>query len=286
MPASTLGNWQREFSRWAPYEKRVVVYHGSQQERRTSGPTATCETRTSSSRPTRGGSARPARRTAPILEPRALGPRRFGRRSQFEEPGTLPRSRHLRRLGARSRTVLSGTPIMNRPLDLLSLLLFLMPDLFRDCRVTDRLEEVIAAMDSVGGVKKLRELLAPFCLAAGEAGRAAVAAAEDAAHQIGRARFKAAQAYLSVVGKTKEYGSDQHLFTALRKAANHPLLLKLDKYSDEQRRCVAFGVVYAGFFGAQADLQRVKTNLNRDDFSIHCICAGVDAGVKGPVLEA
>ena len=59
----------------------------------------------------------------------------------------------------------SGTPIMGTGRsDLLSLLLFLMPDLFRDCRVTDRLEEVIAAMDSVGGVKKLRELLAPFCL--------------------------------------------------------------------------------------------------------------------------
>ena len=41
------------------------------------------------------------------------------------------RSKRLRALRAKSRTILSGTPIMNRPLDLLSLLLFLMPELFR-----------------------------------------------------------------------------------------------------------------------------------------------------------
>ena len=170
--------------------------------------------------------------------------------------------------------MLSGTPIMNRPLDLLSLLLFLMPDLFRDCRVTDRLEEVIAAMDSVGGVKKLRELLAPFCLR-----RVKQDVLQSLPPKTSHVRSveldsKQRKAYLSVVGKTKEYGSDQHLFTALRKAANHPLLLKLDKYTDEQRARVARECVYAGFFGAQADLSRVQSELaSYDDFSIHCICA-------------
>ena len=274
VPASTLGNWQREFSRWAPYEKRVVVYHGSQQER----------AHLRADRDVRN--AHVILTTYTWWEREACEEDRAFFRSNapwahvvLDEGHNLrnpdaSRSRHLRRLGARSRTVLSGTPIMNRPLDLLSLLLFLMPDLFRDCRVTDRLEEVIAAMDSVGGVKKLRELLAPFCLR--RVKQDVLQSLPPKTSHIRSVELDAKQrkAYLSVVGKTKDYGSDQHLFTALRKAANHPLLLKLDKYSDEQRARVARECVYAGFFGAQADLSRVTSELESyDDFSIHCICA-------------
>ena len=41
-----------------------------------------------------------------------------------------------------------------------------------------------------------------------------------------------------------------------------------------QRARVARECVYAGFFGAQADLSRVTSELaSYDDFSIHCICA-------------
>ena len=48
----------------------------------------------------------------------------------------------------------------------------------------------------------------------------------------------------------------------------------MDKYTDEQRARVARECVYAGFFGAQADLSRVQSELESyDDFSIHCICA-------------
>ena len=145
VPASTLANWQREFARWAPYEKRVVVYHGSLEERLL----------------LRYG--QDVKNAHVILTTYTWWEREDCEddRSFFEHYAPwahvvldeghnlrnpdASRSRHLRRLGARSRTVLSGTPIMNRPLDLLSILLFLMPDLFRDCRVTDRLEEVITA---------------------------------------------------------------------------------------------------------------------------------------------
>jgi len=88
---------------------------------------------------------------------------------------------------------------------------------------------------------------------------------------------KQRKAYLSVVGKNAEMGDarqQQHLFTALRKAANHPLLLKLDKYPDTARNRVAEECYSSGFFGQQADMTQVTRELETyDDFSMHCVCS-------------
>lgn len=283
VPASTLGNWQREFATWCPRESKVVVYHGSQAERaqlrhdpQVTGAHVILTTYTWWERESCEDDRQFFRTHAPwahvVLD-----------EGHCLRNPDASRSRHLRRLGARSRTVLSGTPIMNRPLDLLSLLLFLMPDLFRDCRVTDRLEEVLKAMDSVGGVKKLRELLAPFCLR-----RVKVDVLKSLPPKRSHIRSveldaKQRKAYLSVVGKNAEMGENaemgdarqqQHLFTALRKAANHPLLLKLDKYPDTARKRVAEECFSSGFFGQQADMVRVTKELETyDDFSMHCVCS-------------
>ena len=163
VPASTLGNWKREFKRFAPREN-VVVYHGGQAER--------ADMRTDPG----VLSADVVLTTYTWWERDACDADRewFGRRAPWahvvlDEGHALKnpdasRSKRLRRLKSPSRTILSGTPIMNRPLDLLSLLLFLMPGLFRECQVTDRLGEVLEALEDEGGVARLRALLAPFCL--------------------------------------------------------------------------------------------------------------------------
>jgi SWI/SNF-related matrix-associated actin-dependent regulator 1 of chromatin subfamily A len=65
----------------------------------------------------------------------------------------------------------------------------------------------------------------------------------------------------------------KHLFTALRKAANHPLLLRV-KYKDDDilNKIANVSHIYQ-YFGNQCDLQRVRSELDLlSDFDIHQIC--------------
>lgn len=65
----------------------------------------------------------------------------------------------------------------------------------------------------------------------------------------------------------------KHLFTALRKVANHPLLLRIH-YQDEELFEKISRVVYnEGYFGFQVDYARAKAELETfSDFDIHQLC--------------
>jgi hypothetical protein len=64
-----------------------------------------------------------------------------------------------------------------------------------------------------------------------------------------------------------------HLFTALRKAANHPLLLRV-RYQDLEVMEKIADVAYAvGRFGNQCNLERVQEELKKfSDFDLHQLC--------------
>ena len=65
----------------------------------------------------------------------------------------------------------------------------------------------------------------------------------------------------------------KHLFTALRKAANHPLLLRV-KYKDDDvlNKIANVSHIYQ-HFGNQCDFQRVRAELDKlSDFDLHQIC--------------
>jgi hypothetical protein len=64
-----------------------------------------------------------------------------------------------------------------------------------------------------------------------------------------------------------------NLFTALRKAANHPLLLRV-RYQDEATMKKIAEVSYAeGRFGYQCDLKRVRDEIDKfSDFDLHQLC--------------
>lgn len=65
----------------------------------------------------------------------------------------------------------------------------------------------------------------------------------------------------------------KHLFTALRKAANHPLLLRV-RYKDPVKMDRIAQVAFAEeHFGNQCDVKRVKDELDLfSDFELHRIC--------------
>lgn len=64
-----------------------------------------------------------------------------------------------------------------------------------------------------------------------------------------------------------------NLFTALRKAANHPLLLRV-RYQDDVTMKKIAEVTYAeGRFGYQCDLKRVRDEIDKfSDFDLHQLC--------------
>ena len=65
----------------------------------------------------------------------------------------------------------------------------------------------------------------------------------------------------------------RHLFTALRKAANHPLLLRV-RYQDEKvMEKIAMTAYAEGRFGRQCDYRRVRDEIDKfSDFDIHQLC--------------
>lgn len=65
----------------------------------------------------------------------------------------------------------------------------------------------------------------------------------------------------------------KHLFTALRKAANHPLLLRTKYVNEDDLINIATISHLYGHFGSQCDMERVKEELDKfSDFDIHHIC--------------
>lgn len=65
----------------------------------------------------------------------------------------------------------------------------------------------------------------------------------------------------------------KHLFTALRKAANHPLLLRIRYSNEDDIERIARVALSNGYFGNQCDLARVKSEIvDYSDFDLHQIC--------------
>jgi len=79
----------------------------------------------------------------------------------------------------------------------------------------------------------------------------------------------------------------KHLFTALRKAANHPLLLRIH-YQDETIFNKIANIVYdEGYFGFKVDFARAKAELETfSDFDIHQLCLQYEYQLGKYALDA
>jgi SWI/SNF-related matrix-associated actin-dependent regulator 1 of chromatin subfamily A len=76
-----------------------------------------------------------------------------------------------------------------------------------------------------------------------------------------------------------------HLFTALRKAANHPLLLRV-RYDNDALAQIANVSFQMGHFGRQCDLKMVTNELESfSDFDLHQICGQYDTYLGHKILD-
>jgi SWI/SNF-related matrix-associated actin-dependent regulator 1 of chromatin subfamily A len=185
-----------------------------------------------------------------------------------------------------------GTPVQNSPKELMSLLCFLMPlfsqkskDEFDTSNGHDGGESMLqhfvsmqgTGTDDVAAYKKLKQLFSPFVLRRRK---------QDVLSQImppkeRRVEFvdldsTARAIYNSIIAdhvKSRKSGTgvDTHLFTQLRKAAHHPLMLRNRFTSPEEKERLAHWFYrYGAFRGDGCTKAKVEEELEKfTDFDIH-----------------
>lgn len=204
------------------------------------------------------------------------------------------RYKSLDRFTTDHRLLLSGTPVQNSPKELISLLCFLMPlfskkasDSFDDDGQNDGGESMLQHFVSIKGGKgssdevaydKLKQLFSPFVLR-----RRKVDVLSQVMppknHEVELVELDpiARTVYDSLLSnhiKSKRQGgtvSKDHLFTQLRKAAHHPLLLRT-RYlsSSEKEHLTTYFHRYGAFRGDACTKEKVAEELEKfNDFEIH-----------------
>lgn len=303
VPASVVSNWEREFETFAP-NLHIVKYHGTMEERlelqnnlRPYLP---------KSRDKKYPMVDAVLTSVNYFQKESSVDRDFLRKFKFDymvvdEGHMLKNARGLRyrnldRFKTRHRLILSGTPVQNKASELMALLCFLMPLFSR--KSTDfgdqgendggeaMLQHFVQLENSSHGhgssqfsaYSKLKQLFAPFVLrrrkqdVLGQILPAKI-------YQVERVKLdeRARTIYNGIIenhlkaklNKTK--GASDHLFTTLRKAANHPLLLRTRYTSPvEINHLSEWFYKYGAFRGEANSRERVARELESfSDFEIH-----------------
>lgn len=175
VPASTLANWEDELERFCP-SLNVYTYHGSQKER----SSMRSELRS-------GINEVDVLLTTYTIFERESGAddRKFLQNQSFDylvldEAHSIKNSAssrfiQLNRMRTRHRLLISGTPVQNDLQELLSLLSFLMPKVFRssDCEIlleafgnnnSNKSDKFGSSASSTLSLGKMKSVLAPFVL--------------------------------------------------------------------------------------------------------------------------
>ncbi|KAK4447609.1 ATP-dependent helicase fft2 [Podospora aff. communis PSN243] len=246
VPPSTLANWKAEFKRFAP-DLNITLYQGSQAVRDEiadeilDDPSSHHVVLTSYTQVSRQEDIANLRRLAPNA---AI----FDEGHKMKNPKTKL-YKDLIRVTASWRLILSGTPVQNNLMEMISLLQFIEPDLFRDHY--DDLEALFSQKVSLTAVSqgallygervgRARSILEPFILQrkkeqvlkdlppkTAKVVYCEMDETQSAIYNDYERRFrKADSAQASVVEKTGRENDNNNVWIQLRKAAIHPQLFR------------------------------------------------------------
>ncbi|KAK0064363.1 SWI/SNF-matrix-actin-related regulator of chromatin subfamily A containing DEAD/H box 1B, partial [Biomphalaria pfeifferi] len=246
VPSSTIENWLRELQRWCPALK-VIVYYGSQEERRAVRHSIFFQGEEFNVLLTTYNMATGG------VEDRVLFKKFEFHYAVFDEGHMLKnmsslRFQNLMKIAAERRLLLTGTPLQNNLLELMSLLCFVMPEIFQG--KTDHLKKVFAMISRSEEKQKSRferdriaqakRIMKPFVLR--RLKRDVLQLLPKKTEHIEKCQLvpKQQELYDSLVTKySQEIGDNPDaapnggvgIFMQFRKAANHPLLLR-NLYTD------------------------------------------------------
>ncbi|XP_021366785.1 SWI/SNF-related matrix-associated actin-dependent regulator of chromatin subfamily A containing DEAD/H box 1-like [Mizuhopecten yessoensis] len=291
VPSSTLENWLREFSVWCPAVK-VLVYYGSQEDRRVTRRSILYEDfvdfhviLTTYNMAT--GS----------VEDRSLFKKFEFHYSIFDEGHMLKnmsslRYQNLMKIQSERRLLLTGTPLQNNLLELMSLLCFVMPDMF--IGKTDHLKRMFSMITKSVDDKRskyeaeriahAKQIMKPFLLR-----RLKSEVQKQLPKKLECVEFcemipEQAEGYHNLVNKFQqelrestggpgESKGGAAMLMQLRKAANHPLLLRkhyTDKLLREMSKHIAREPSHRD---RNANAQLIFEDMCvMHDFEIHKLC--------------
>ena len=213
--------------------------------------------------------------------------------------------KNLDAFGTERRLLLTGTPVQNSPKELMSLLCFLMPLFSREASSFDeddnndggaRMLEYFVRLEAVGKAKnnevsqeeayrKLKHLLAPFVLRRRK-DEVLSKVLLPKHRQIEWVPFNedVRKTYDSILATHLQSKLDSstssctHVFTSLRKAANHALLLRTRHTSPEAIQHLSKNFFSCGYFGRDATCTHslVEKEISKfSDYDIHCAAAAL-----------
>eukprot|EP00980_Cylindrotheca_fusiformis_P006070 scaffold1306_cov100-Cylindrotheca_fusiformis.AAC.4 len=207
------------------------------------------------------------------------------------------RYKMLDRIKTRHRLLLTGTPVQNSPQELLNMLCFLMPlfsqggnsdnnfDDAENGNASQRMlqhfvehELMMEGGDEAQAYKKLKQLFAPFVLRRKKSD--VISQLLPPKEQVvefvdldpsGRTIYENILAAHVNKNGASSAAIGEHLFTNLRKAANHPLLLRTRHTSPaEIDRLTEHFQKYGAFQGDGSTKERIREELSKfNDFHIH-----------------
>ncbi|EQC29699.1 hypothetical protein SDRG_12699 [Saprolegnia diclina VS20] len=304
VPASTLSNWVREFARFAP-KLRILTYYGDKEDR-----IAMQHARTEFDVLLTTYSY--FERDACADDRSFFRKFHFGYVVLDEghsiKNANTSRFKRIAAVRARHRLVLSGTPIQNNLSELLSLLSFLMPKIFN--HGSEQMMDFFAGDQQSTTCAKIRRILAPFILRrmkkyvltqmVPKAEQTsiltlpneqrtiydALVAAAVATKRAAKDKEAARKTKKTPTGVTREMRdllnldsnifagqSDTAIFTQLRKAANHSIMLRHHFRCDVKMKTLGAHLYKLGAFGDQCTRAMVDKEIESySDFELHELC--------------
>ncbi|XP_053553077.1 SWI/SNF-related matrix-associated actin-dependent regulator of chromatin subfamily A containing DEAD/H box 1 [Bombina bombina] len=283
VPASTLDNWVREFNQWCP-DMNILLYYGSQDERRHLRYDILNKVADFNVIVTTYNCA------ISSAEDRSLFRRMKLNFAVFDEGHMLKnmsaiRYQHLMTLNAKNRLLLTGTPVQNNLLELMSLLNFVMPHMFSSS--TSELKRLFnskaKSTDEQSTFEKERiahakQIMKPFILR-----RVKSEVLKQLPPKQDHIKFcpmskKQEQLYNEMLNKIKRSmdGTDKNtelcnVMMHLRKMANHPLLHRQYYTADKLRTMAKLMITEPTHCEANPDLIFEDMEV-MTDFELNRLC--------------
>ncbi|KAK7933649.1 hypothetical protein WMY93_004545 [Mugilogobius chulae] len=246
VPSSTLDNWDRELKLWCP-TLNVIVYYGSAEDRRylkydiLNGDIAFDVIITTYNLAIGNDNDRSLFRKLRLVY--AI----FDEGHMLKNMNSL-RYRHLMAINAKHRVLLTGTPVQNNLLELMSLLNFIMPSMFSDS--TSQLSKMFSLKSSEGESKfekqrisQAKRIMKPFILRRVKSEVLKQLPDKEESIEFCSMSEKQEELYQSLFKKLKHTDPGQkremcNVMMQLRKMANHPLLHR-QYYTTEKLRAMS-----------------------------------------------
>ncbi|KAJ0067623.1 hypothetical protein NL108_008946, partial [Boleophthalmus pectinirostris] len=279
VPSSTLDNWDRELKMWCP-TLNVTVYYGSAEDRRylkydiLNGEIEFDVILTTYNVAIGNDSDRSLFRKLRLVY--AI----FDEGHMLKNMNSL-RYRHLMAINAQHRVLLTGTPVQNNLLELMSLLNFIMPSMFSDS--TSQLSKMFSLKSSEGESKferqrisQAKRIMKPFILRRVKAEVLKQLPAKEERVDYCAMSEKQEELYKDLFRKLKQADPTEkremcNAMMQLRKMANHPLLHRQYYTTAKLKAMSKLMLKEPTHFDADAALIQEDMEV-MSDFELHNLC--------------